>query len=1001
MKLYFKSDGSVDTSKPNEAQIFAHSSNSDTLYVFSNIYWDVEGVRAYADFKLPIKNAQGEWTGTYDAKSLQLAKATLEGVNCWKATIPAQYLANSGRAYVSLSFHYGVAPDTIIKTTQKVPFEVQASELVIINPLLLEESDMLNSRLTEVEGDIVTLNANKQDKEDNLLATQSKQVVGAINEVNAKEGQTSASLGLTNQNLAQVQSDVEYLKQHQARTEDYIGQMNVGILPTDQELNAFVESVKGRTPMNADVIIVVEQITTETDKIYKYTYTGTGWGHYQIPPIEQASNDNFGSIKGTYLIGADRPLVINITGGIISNIYVKDTETNGYRDIVEFAQTTKQNIADILSGALSVASANESLKDALGNIIHSTYLTLNAGATKQFVRDYALPKIFNEILFISANGFTPLTPTTPASGIQFTKTIANIGETNLFELTHEVNTETEISKKNSINTTLHIGANVDCEVQLKITASIKHPDNEYVDAVVEILDAMSFQAGEIKKIQTNEYFLGLGENVFQTITGDIARLKLDIICTDSTSKTFNVYSNATYPSNISINVATQSIVVSQGALGEQPVVEAIGTFVSIGQQYQGIFNIHENNVFTDTTEIMLVLKVANDDYPKLSNAILGIKQGEETIDAYVPTASGEGHGQAIFTFDTLLKECLYYSEGEYHNFVFKPFIRTTNGLSFYFTMANFKSMLVDKNILCESKNKKLDVVLGEIQDSIPTKTSQLANDSNFVVANQLPTKTSDLINDSGFVTEEDVPTKTSQLTNDSNFATRSELPTKTSDLTNDSGFVNENTSALTNYEVKTNVGTSIAMTLDSTNYKLKLDLKNSAGSVLSTQTIDFPIESMVVSARYDSTNKAIILTLQSGSQVSFSVADLVSGLVPDTRTVNGKALSTNITLTKSDIGLGNVDNTSDANKPVSSATQTALNLKQDKMPNTGTGFKGIHVENGVVTFGDISGVDNPLYINTNWNIYANGTLLQFRYGTTVVFEINYALSSSSRYVDLK
>lgn len=34
-----------------------------------------------------------------------------------------------------------------------------------------------------------------------------------------------------------------------------------------------------------------------------------------------------------------------------------------------------------------------------------------------------------------------------------------------------------------------------------------------------------------------------------------------------------------------------------------------------------------------------------------------------------------------------------------------------------------------------------------------------------------------------------------------------------------------------------------------------------------------------------------------------------------------------VTLTKSDVGLANVDNTSDANKPVSSATQTALNAK--------------------------------------------------------------------------
>ena len=39
-------------------------------------------------------------------------------------------------------------------------------------------------------------------------------------------------------------------------------------------------------------------------------------------------------------------------------------------------------------------------------------------------------------------------------------------------------------------------------------------------------------------------------------------------------------------------------------------------------------------------------------------------------------------------------------------------------------------------------------------------------------------------------------------------------------------------------------------------------------------------------------------------------------------TVNG--------ITKSMVGLGNVDNTSDANKPISSETQNALDTKADK-----------------------------------------------------------------------
>jgi hypothetical protein len=44
-----------------------------------------------------------------------------------------------------------------------------------------------------------------------------------------------------------------------------------------------------------------------------------------------------------------------------------------------------------------------------------------------------------------------------------------------------------------------------------------------------------------------------------------------------------------------------------------------------------------------------------------------------------------------------------------------------------------------------------------------------------------------------------------------------------------------------------------------------------------------------------------------------------------------------ILLTKSDVNLGNVDNTSDVNKPVSSAQQTALNLKANLASPTFTG----------------------------------------------------------------
>ncbi len=51
------------------------------------------------------------------------------------------------------------------------------------------------------------------------------------------------------------------------------------------------------------------------------------------------------------------------------------------------------------------------------------------------------------------------------------------------------------------------------------------------------------------------------------------------------------------------------------------------------------------------------------------------------------------------------------------------------------------------------------------------------------------------------------------------------------------------------------------------------------------------------------------------------------------KNVNGESLegTGDIDINKSDVGLGNVDNTSDADKPVSNATQTALDGKEDSI----------------------------------------------------------------------
>jgi hypothetical protein len=56
-----------------------------------------------------------------------------------------------------------------------------------------------------------------------------------------------------------------------------------------------------------------------------------------------------------------------------------------------------------------------------------------------------------------------------------------------------------------------------------------------------------------------------------------------------------------------------------------------------------------------------------------------------------------------------------------------------------------------------------------------------------------------------------------------------------------------------------------------------------------------------------------------------------------TQTLTNKTITSPAGLVKGDVGLGNVDNTSDANKPVSTATQTALDLKANLASPTFTG----------------------------------------------------------------
>jgi len=99
----------------------------------------------------------------------------------------------------------------------------------------------------------------------------------------------------------------------------------------------------------------------------------------------------------------------------------------------------------------------------------------------------------------------------------------------------------------------------------------------------------------------------------------------------------------------------------------------------------------------------------------------------------------------------------------------------------------------------------------------------------------------------------------------------------------------------------------------------------SSVKVLNSQTAMLALANAVVGSVVIRTdvNKNFVLSAADPSVLANWIELLTPA--PPVQTVNG--YSGNVNIAKSDLGLSNVDNTSDANKPISSATQTALNLK--------------------------------------------------------------------------
>ena len=117
---------------------------------------------------------------------------------------------------------------------------------------------------------------------------------------------------------------------------------------------------------------------------------------------------------------------------------------------------------------------------------------------------------------------------------------------------------------------------------------------------------------------------------------------------------------------------------------------------------------------------------------------------------------------------------------------------------------------------------------------------------------------------------------------------------------------------------------TLGLSMNQTTFVLSWQLYDQNGDPIGqVQTVDLPLESVVVNATYDATNKKIVLTLENGTTVDVPVGDLVEGLQSEITITN---------MLSSDL----VDDTNKTHKFVTTQEKTTWNNKQNAISDLET-----------------------------------------------------------------
>lgn len=442
--------------------------------------------------------------------------------------------------------------ETVI-TSQRVDIPIESSKYI-------EDTEIIEpEEIAAIYAEI----AKKQNIVEPTLTTTNKTIPTAINELKSGVDENTEDIAQNTTDISSNTSRIVALENQAITGKTYIGDMSGSVLPTDSQLTAFVEQTIEREPKNGDTINFTLVVSGATDVQYEYTYTASGWGGVPKPTVESASNTDKGIIKGTYQQGVDYAIQVDIAGGEIKNIYFENNDGN-LTGLKYYVNANDLAIKNIINGTTKVGKALNADNDGEGNNIIATYQTQTSGASKTYVRNYALPREFNDIYFFVTSGYQKEVPigTAPIK----TQVVANPTETELFRFSKNETASYELSSKNSAYTKIYIEASEDCSVYFKLVTQITQGGQTYILSE-ETTNITNLTAEEITRIAFDDAFTGLGNSLLSIDNNATITQILKVITTVYDSITFSMYSGTGYPSTMALN--TQLAVVMQGGEVEQ------------------------------------------------------------------------------------------------------------------------------------------------------------------------------------------------------------------------------------------------------------------------------------------------------------------------------------------------------------------------------------------------------------------------------------------------